>query len=107
MEYQRVVDDGGQQQLQEADDFLFAGPLINAQIFFDFAPLNGAFLNIDYRYLDDILGNTSGFDYLEASANLPLDSENHYLLNIRFREGNLPTTRQAVDDFLIGFGVRF
>ena len=107
MEYQNIADDGGQEQLQEAGDFLFIGPLLNAQLFFDFKPFNGAFLNVDYRFMEDALDNTESFDYLELSANFPLDAANHYLLNFRFREGNLPTTRQEVDDFLIGIGVRF
>ena len=107
IEYQRVVDDGGQAQLQEADDFLFVGPLFSAQLFFDFAPFNGAFLNMDYRLMVDALGNAGSFNFIEASANFPLDSTNHYLLNFRFRDGNLPTTRQEVDDSLIGIGVRF
>lgn len=106
-QYQHVADAGDQMQIVENEDYLFVGPSVSAQLFFDFEPLNGAFLDIDYIYRSAVSGAADDFDYFEASANFPLDENNHFLLNFRYREGELPTTRQKVDDFLIGIGVRY
>lgn len=106
-QYQYIADAGDQMQLVEKEDYLFVGPSVSAQLFFDFEPLNGAFLDFDYTYRSAVSGPADDFNYLEASANFPLDDNNHFLLNFRYREGELPTTRQKVDDFLIGIGVRY
>jgi hypothetical protein len=107
IEYQNIADDGGQAQLMGMDDFAFIGPIVEGQLFLDFLPIRGAFLDGKYRLMKDLLGNGNSYDYFEASANFPLDENNHFLFSFRYREGNLPVTRQAVDDILIGIGFRY
>ena len=107
VDYQRVLDDGGQPTLIDKNDFFFIGAAIGAQIFFDFKPLERLSLDANYLGMTDLANDAGGFDYLDVSANWALDQARHFSLTANYRTGREPRTRKKVDQITIGFGVQF
>jgi hypothetical protein len=105
-EYQSVVDDGGLPALAAAQDYLFAGPVISGELTFGGA-LERLYFDATYWAMWDALGNADPFQYFTVGANWGLDAEGRVALTARYRDGNLPKTRQAVQDVTLGLTFRY
>lgn len=103
LEYQNVLDAGGSAELAQASDYLFAGPVLTGELSFGL-PL---FIDVKYWAMWDLLGNADPFQYLEVGANWDLDKEGHAALTAKYRNGNIPKTRQPVNDVTLGLTVKY
>lgn len=107
LDYQVILDSGERAELADENDSLFLSPSISIQLFLESEIFANTFIELNYQHLEDLLDSSRSFDFFESSLNIPLDTDNHFLFQVRYREGNLPSSRQAVDDYLLGLGVRF
>lgn len=107
LDFQSILDSGDKQELLDKKDSLFLSPSISAQLFLESDIFADTFIDLNYQHMEDLLNSEKSFDFFEASLNIPLDISNHFLFQARYREGNLPSSRQDVDDYLLGIGVRF
>ncbi|MCR9134747.1 MAG: hypothetical protein NXI27_02030 [Alphaproteobacteria bacterium] len=106
-EYQFVADAGDSAVLAKAEDHFFVGPILNAELWFSGKYLDRLSLDATYWYQWDALGNADPFDFFQISANYELDQKGHAALTATYRIGNIPKTREAVDDISVGLTTKF
>ncbi|MDB2438775.1 hypothetical protein N9W89_08680 [Hellea sp.] len=107
LDFRTTLDSGSNTELMGESDRLFISPSISAQLFLENDVFKGTFFEVNYQHSENILDGDTSFDFFEGSLNIPIDSSQHFLFQARYRDGNLPSSRQAVDDYLLGLGVRF
>ncbi|PWW03815.1 hypothetical protein DFR52_101503 [Hoeflea marina] len=106
IEYQHVADTGGSAVLESQPDIAFGGPVITGELYLGGA-LERLFFNATYWQMFDLGGDIPDFHYFEVGANWGLDEKGHLALTAKYRTGNLPKTRQSVDDITIGLTAKF
>jgi hypothetical protein len=107
LDYSYVADDGSFKALTPGDSYLWAGPKLEARLFFDSGPLDRLSFGAKYFYLYDFLSDDSqNIDYGQFDAKYALDEAETIALEARYTTGNKPRTLSEVDELYFGLTVK-
>lgn len=107
MEYGRVTATGNKESLEKDDNFFRYGPKLQVELFPTSPKLDRLSFIIKYEYLHGSSGEPGHSDLFEAAMSYQLDEEGYLGLDITYRNGDVPLTKEAVDSLTVGFSVKF
>jgi hypothetical protein len=97
----------GNKDLEKHDDFFRYGPKIQLELFPALPELDRLSVLIKYEYLEGSSGKPGHSDLFEVGMSYQLDDEGHLGLDLTYRNGDIPLTKESVDSLSFGLSVKF
>lgn len=103
----KTLDAGQKTNLVDDEEFLRAGPRLNAVLQPVFSPFKRLELKTAWLYLEDLTGDSGATDLFESGVSWRLDDNGHMRLRAQYRHGDLPLTRDKITIVTTGLEVKF
>lgn len=101
-----VIDSDDEESIGDGDFFLRIGPKVELN-FWSKKFLKRLGLNIKYEYLAGLAGDSGSTDLFETGLTYRLDEVGYAVLELNYRNGEIALTKENIELFTLGFGVKF
>jgi hypothetical protein len=108
-EAERVADAGILTNVKAGDEYLRAGPILQANLWFVDGPLSNLNFSGQFRQLWNVAasGQQKTIQYLQGDAGYNFDKAGNTALGITYRQGNLPSTGKQTRDFKTALTIKY
>lgn len=103
----KTLDAGQKTNLVDDEEFLRAGPKLNAALQPNFSPFKRLELKAAWLYLEDLTSDSGATDLFESGISWRLDDNGHLRVRAQYRHGDLPLTRDKITIVTTGLEIKF
>jgi hypothetical protein len=100
-------DNGDKQTIDDDERFLRVGPKLGLEIWPTADLLERLTLYARWSYLRGLIGDPQNSDLLDTGATFRIDDIGHALLELNYRNGEIPLAQDKTETFSVGLGLKF
>ena len=104
----KVLDDGGNMELQDTQEYLRAGWYARTQFFgHEDTPIERLRWDTQYTHMTGFAGQFDNIEFFKSELSYGLDSKDTFSLNLSYEDGRKGAQLKKVNLWKVGFGVKF